>query len=183
MFFEIPQQQILMIAGAFLIGWLLSSISSSLGGKMKAKKRDPRDDRIRSLEAELRIAQSDGESLKETVIGLEKDVEDSKEGVEKRDNVITHQQQRIDKLNSDLKDSVMKTRELRAELSERATENLRSEVKLREVETELEVAQASTDMIATGVLDYSLAPEAEDDEHQEDLLDEADMTQAANRSR
>ena len=182
MFFEIPQQQILMIAGAFLIGWLLSSISSSLGSKMRAKKRDPRDDRIRSLEAELRIAQSDSESLKETVVGLEKDIEESKEGVEKRDNVITHQQQRIDKLTSDLKDSVMKTRELRSELSERATENLRSEVKLREVETELEVAQASTDMIATGVLDYSLAPEVEDDEQQEDLLDEADMTQAANRS-
>lgn len=183
MFFEIPQQQILMIAGAFLIGWLLSSISSSIGGKAKARKRDPRDDRIRSLEAELRIAQTDGESLKETVIGLETDMDETNEGVEKRDNVITHQQERIDKLTSDLKDSVMKTRELRYELSDRATQNLRSEVKLREVETELEVAQASTDMIATGVLDYSLTPEAPDDENQEDLLDEADMTKAATDSR
>jgi hypothetical protein len=41
---------------------------------------------------------------------------------------------------------------------------MRSEVKLREVETELSVAQASTDMIATGVLDYSLAPDADDDD-------------------
>ena len=55
----------------------------------------------------------------------------------------------------------------------------RHEAKLREVETELEVAQASTDMIATGVLDYSLAPEAEDEEGAEPLLDEADMTQTA----
>ena len=31
-------------------------------------------------------------------------------------------------------------------------------------ETELSVAQASTDMIATGVLDYSLAPDADDDD-------------------
>jgi septal ring factor EnvC (AmiA/AmiB activator) len=92
--------------------------------------------------------------------------------------VISHQQQRIDKLNSDLKESVRKTRELRAELSERATENLRSEVKLREVETELEVAQASTDLIATGILDYSIAAEAEDEEGVE-LLAEADMTKAA----
>ncbi|NIL93722.1 MAG: hypothetical protein GTO71_04635 [Woeseiaceae bacterium] len=180
MFFEIPQQQILMIAGAFLIGWLLSSISSSLGGKFKARKRDPRDDRIRSLEAELRIAQSDAESAKEKAEGLDQELGELKEGIEKRDNVITHQQQRIDKLNSDLKDSVMKTRELRAELSDRATESLRSEVKLREVETELEVAQASTDLIATGVLDYSLTPEADDAEEQEELLDESDMTKAAN---
>ena len=58
MFVDLPQNVILMVAGAFLLGWLLSSISSSLGSKMRAKKRDPRDDRIRSLDAEVRIAQS-----------------------------------------------------------------------------------------------------------------------------
>lgn len=182
MFFEIPQNLILMTVGAFLIGWLLSSISGSLSSRSRARKRDPRDDRIRSLEAEHRIAHSEVESLKETVIGLEKELEEASEGVEKRDNVITHQQGKLEKLNSDLRDSVMKTRQLRNELSDRATENIRSEVKLREVETELEVAQASTDLIATGVLDYSLAPEVEEvaDGETEDLLDESDMTKAAN---
>ena len=85
-------------------------------------------------------------------------------------------------MNSDLKDSVLKTRELRSELSERATENIKSEVKLREIETELDVAQASTDLIATGVLDYSLAPEVEeaaDGENDEDMLDASDMTKTA----
>ena len=142
MFFEIPQNLILMTVGAFLLGWLLSSLSSSLGSRSKARKRDPRDDRIRSLEAEHRVAQTNAESLKETVVGLEKDLEDVSDGIEKRDNVITHQQEKIEKLTAALKESVMKTRELRAELSDRATENLKSEVKLREVETELEVAQA-----------------------------------------
>ena len=179
MFFEIPQNLILMTVGAFLLGWLLSSLSASVGSRVKARKRDPRDDRIRSLEAEHRIAQSDAASFKTKVEELEKELEETKDGIEKRDNVISHQQSKIDQLNSDLKDSVIKTRELRAELSDRATENLRSEVKLREVETELEVAQASTDMIATGVLDYSLAPEAPDEEGIEPLLDEADMTKAA----
>lgn len=179
MFFEIPQNLILMTVGAFLLGWLLSSLSGSFGSRVKARKRDPRDDRIRSLEAEHRIAQSDAESFKTKVEELEKELEEIKDGIEKRDNVISHQQGKIDKLNGDLKDSVIKTRELRAELSERATENLRSEVKLREVETELEVAQASTDMIATGVLDYSLAPEAPDEEGAEPLLDETEMTKAA----
>ena len=180
MFFEIPQNLILMTVGAFLLGWLLSSLSSSLGSRAKARKRDPRDDRIRSLEAEHRVAQTNAESLKETVVGLEKDLEDVSDGIEKRDNVITHQQEKIEKLTADLKESVMKTRELRAELSDRATESLKSEVKLREVETELEVAQASTDMIATGVLDYSLAPDADDEEEgARPLLDEAEMTKTA----
>ena len=178
MFVDLPQNLILMVAGAFLLGWLLSSLGSSLGSRRRTKERDPKDDRIRSLEAELRIAQGAAGKADERVEGLEKELEDAQEGNEKRDNVISHQQQRIDKLSQDLKESVLKTRELRNELSDRATENLKSEVKLREVETELEVAQASTDLIATGVLDYSLAPEAED--IAEDLLDEAEMTKTAN---
>lgn len=178
MFVDLPQNLILMVVGAFLLGWLLSSLSSSLGTKSRAKKRDPRDDRIRSLEAELRISQGEASKSSERLEGLENELKEARESCEKRDNVISHQQEKIEKLSKDLKDSVIKTRELRNELSDRATENLKSEVKLREVETELEVAQASTDLIATGVLDYSLAPDAEDSD--EDLLDESDMTKAAN---
>ena len=80
----------------------------------------------------------------------------------------------------------MKTRELRAELSDRATENVKSEVKLREVETELSIAQASTDMIATGVLDYSLTPVREKrrktdktDDDNDDDSEESDRSTAA----
>ena len=178
MFFDIPQNLILMTVGAFLLGWLLSSISGSVGSKLKARRRDPRDDRIRSLEAELRVAQTDVQSLKEKIEVFVKDIAEANDGIEKRDKVIEHQEARMASLSSDLRDSVIKTRELRAELSDRATQNIKSEVKLREVETELEVAQASTDMIATGVLDYSLAPEAEEDD-EVDLLDASDMTKAA----
>ena len=164
MFVELPQNLILMTVGAFLLGWVLASIGSRMGSSNRATKRDPRDDRIRSLGAELRIAQTELGQLKESAEQLEKDLEAAQAEVEKRDKVISHQQRRVDELKKDLKDSVMKTRELRAELSNRAEESVRSEAKLREVETELSVAQASTDMIATGVLDYSVAPDAEDDE-------------------
>lgn len=164
MFVELPQNLILMTVGAFLLGWVLSSISSRMGSSKRAKKRDPRDDRIRSLEAELRIAQTELGQVKESAEQLEKEIEAAQADVEKRDTVISHQQQRVDELKKDLRDSVLKTRELRSELSNRAEESVRSEAKLREVETELSVAQASTDMIATGVLDYSVAPDADDDE-------------------
>ena len=69
---------------------------------------------------------------------------------------------KLERLQRDLKDSVMKTREVRSELTERATQSVHAEAKIREVETELSVAQASTDLIATGVLDYSIAPDTED---------------------
>jgi chromosome segregation ATPase len=164
MFVELPQNLILMTVGAFLLGWVLASISSRMGSVTRAKKRDPRDDRIRSLEAELRIALNELGQVRESAERLENDLETASTDIEKRDKVISHQQRRVEELKKDLRDSVLKTRELRAELSERAEESLRSEVKLREVETELSVAQASTDMIATGVLDYSLAPDADDDD-------------------
>jgi len=61
----------------------------------------------------------------------------------------------------------MKTRELRAELAERATENVHAEAKIREVETELSVAHASKDLLATGVLDYDSAPGEERSEDSE----------------
>lgn len=164
MFVELPQNLILMTLGAFLLGWVLASISSRMGSLTRTRKRDPRDDRIRSLEAELRIAQNEVGQLRESTEQLEKDLQAATIDTQKRDKVISHQQRRVEELKKDLRDSVMKTRELRAELSERAEESVRSEVKLREVETELSVAQASTDMIATGVLDYSLAPDADDDD-------------------
>ena len=173
MFVELPQQLILMTSGAFLIGWLLSSISSSIGARYRAKRRDPRDDRIRSLEAELRVAQTDLEKERETSTEQKKELEESAEGTEKRDNVISHQQAKIDSLSKDLKESVLKTRSLRSDLSDRATENIKSEVKLREVETELSVAQASTDMIATGVLDYAFIPDEDLEE------DEGNVSKAA----
>ena len=186
MFVELPQTLILMVAGAFLLGWILSVINSRIGDKTRARKRDPRDDRIRSLEADLRVSLADLEETRSKATKLSTDLEDSQEGAEKRDNVITKQQLKLDATTKDLKESVLKTRELRAELSDRATENVKSEVKLREVETELSVAQASTDMIATGVLDYSLTPVRENrrktdktDVDNDDDSEESDRSTAA----
>jgi chromosome segregation ATPase len=162
MFMETPDTLLYVAGGAFLLGWLVAKISAALAGRIQARKRDPRDDRIRNLEAELRIAQSDSGKAKEKGEEQEKTIEEEKDRSSRRDIIISDLQEKITKLKSDLKDSVVKTRELRHELSHRAEENVRSEVKLREVETELSVAQASTDLIATGVLDYSVAPDPED---------------------
>ena len=164
MFIETPNTLLHVAGGAFLLGWLVGKVGAYLGRQFQARKRDPRDDRIRSLDAELRIAQSEVAKARDEIERLSRELAAEQEKTEARDSVITEQQQRISRLKSDLRDSVKKTAELRAELSDRAAENVKSEVKLREVETELSVAQASTDMLATGVLDYSVAPDAEDED-------------------
>ena len=163
MFMDAPDTLMYVAIGAFVLGWIVAKISAALAGKIQAKKRDPRDDRIRNLDAELRIAQSDAAKIRDEKEQQEERLSETQQLVADKDLAIVEQQERLAKLRSDLKDSVQKTRELRAELSQRAEESVRSEVKLREVETELSVAQASTDMISTGVLDYSMAPEVEEE--------------------
>ena len=156
MFMDTPDTLLYVAGAAFLLGWLVGKIGANLGGRFQARKRDPRDVRIRNLDAELRIAQADSEKAKTDIL-------EEQDRVARQDTVITEQLKLLTDLRRDLKESVMKTRELREELSNRAVERVISEVKLREVETELSVAHASTDLIATGMLDYSMTPDAEDE--------------------
>lgn len=162
MFVEPPQTVMLITGGAFLLGYIVAKIGGALGRRFQTTKRDPRDDRIRSLEAELRIAKGEGEKLTVALEELEKEVTKAQNLIETKDQESLKKTGVIEKLNTDLRESVKKTRELRHELADRATENVKSEVKLREVETELEVAQASSEMITTGILDYDIAPVKED---------------------
>lgn len=163
MFMDAPETLIYVAAGAFLLGWLVGKIGAYFGNKFSARNRDPRDDRIRSMVAELRIARTDADKAKAELEEQSKTLKEEEETVVARDKLISEQIDHIAQLRSDLKESVLKTRELRLELTDRATENIKSEVRLRDVETELFVAQASTDMIATGVLDYNTTPDAEDE--------------------
>jgi uncharacterized protein (DUF3084 family) len=158
MFSELPNELIFIAAGTFVVGWVSATIVSSIGARFRAEERDPRDARIRGLEAETRIARTERKNLQADFEQARSELKESVESNESRDNVISELQLKLGKSADDLKDSVVKTRELRTELADRATQGLYAEAKIREVETELSLSQASTDMIATGVLDYSFIP-------------------------
>jgi len=161
MFMDTPETLLYVAGGAFLLGWFVGKIGAYFGNKIQARNRDPRDDRLRSMNAELRIAQTDAGKAKSEFEEQSKTLKEESDTVVVRDKLIVEQGDTIIRLKSDLKESVIKTRELRAELTDRAAESVRSEVRLRDVETELSVAQASTEMIATGVLDYGVTSESE----------------------
>ncbi|MDX1481510.1 MAG: hypothetical protein R3315_07545 [Woeseiaceae bacterium] len=160
-----PQMLLIMTVGAFVLGWCVAKIGAYFGNRLThARQRDPRDNRIRSLEAEVRVARSEVDKLRQNLEDKERELGDIREQLVVAETNQQQQDEVIQALKVDLRDSVRKTRELRAELSDRAEQNLRSEVKLREVETELSVAQASTDLLTTGVLDYTAAAEGEADD-------------------
>lgn len=162
MFEDAPQNILYIGAGAFVAGWLVAKISGWLGRRLSAAQRDPRDDRIRSMEAELRVARSDKQKVQAELETARKELDESRAKTEEQAKTVREQLSEINKLRVDLKASVKKTHELRTELSDRAEENLRSTVRLRDIETELSVARASTDLLSTGVLDYNV--DEDDDE-------------------
>jgi chromosome segregation ATPase len=164
LFTENPQILLYVVGGAFFLGWLVAKIGAFFGRKLHSSKRDPREDRIRSLEADLRVARSDLTKSRADNEAKAKDLSEAGRKADEQSAALRDQLASIEQLRKDLRDSVHKTRELRAELSERATENVKSEVKLREVETELSVVQASSDMLATGVLDYTVNDDDDENE-------------------
>ena len=162
MFVEFTNELMFAAAGAFLLGCMLTAIFKAVTSKRRSKDQDPRDSRIRALEAELRVAKSVGDDSKTNVEKLQDALKETTVDLERREQVISSQQTKLEKVSSDLKSSVIKTRELRTELADRATQTIHAEAKIREVETELSVAQASTDMMASGVLDYPNDPNAQE---------------------
>ena len=132
MSFELMQNPLVITVAAFLVGCVITSVSIRLREKKKAPERDPRDVRILSLEAEYRVAKTEVDKLKSDIASVESVLNEVAPGVEERDKVIAEQQATIDQLRKDLVSSVRKTRQLRAELAERATENVHAEAKIRE---------------------------------------------------
>lgn len=165
MFSEFSDAVTLASLAAFLSGWIVAKLGSYVSCKLKARRQDPRDRRIRSLEADLRVAHSAAEKAKARLDEINGELAEARKALAARDATLAKQQRVMDQLRADLKDSVIKTRELREELTLRATENIRSEVKLREVETELSLVHASTDLMTTGMLAY-VNPEGDEDDVQ-----------------
>jgi len=180
MFVEFTNELMFAVAGAFLLGCVLTAIVKAVTSKKRSNNQDPRDSRIRALEAELRVAKSVGNDSKTDVEKLQDALKETTVDLERREQVISSQQTKLEKVSSDLKSSVIKTRELRTELADRATQTIHAEAKIREVETELSVAQASTDMMATGALDYPTISDAK--EPIELALDEDDGSSAVRKA-
>lgn len=156
---NVPEILVLMTGAAFLLGWLLAKAGSAFAARGRTADRDPRDDRIRSLEAELRVAHTNAEKLREKLAESERELAEARRSVTAGEDAGAEREKLILKLRADLKDSIRKTRELRTELTERATESVRYEVRVRELETELSVARSSSDFISGSFMEEEAAPQ------------------------
>lgn len=156
-----PQTLLLLVIGAFALGWLVAKIGAFIRRRHNSGERDPREDRIRSLEAELRVARSSAGKQDSAAALREEQLVAAKANVDDFAKTINDQAAELDRLRIDLRDSVKKTHELREELTDRAEESLRSTVKLQQVETELSVVRETSDLMSTGGLDFDTTDDDE----------------------
>ena len=137
-------------AAAFLVGALLTRIVCG-SRRGVADSEDPRNHKIRELEADLRTLQRQcGETeqeLEEKTVEFDIAVETMQE----LRATLADRDMAVDDLNEELKSEAKKTRELRQVLQDRATQTIREQVRAEEAETELEVARAGSEAVMSEI--------------------------------
>jgi chromosome segregation ATPase len=140
----LPAVPVLMAAvGGIVVGRVVGAMAAG-----SASRRTARDEgRTRSQDAELRVAQKTiehdraelqrlGEELRLVRIELAGQREES-----------GSREERLVRLKADLQNEIAKTTRLRQELSDRAEETMRSNARLRDLQNEVGVARAGSDVI------------------------------------
>lgn len=139
---------------AFIAGCMVATLLRIIsGGKASGKHtvaagNAESEHRIRALEADLRIAQKNTEELQAKVVSIQQELmlvnEESvvlRKTLERRDTELAE-------MKKVLTEECKKTVELRKELTGRAEETIRARVQIKNIETELDVAQAGSEVVA-----------------------------------
>ena len=134
------------VAG-FAAGALLSRLLGSSASRPMGKRADELHHTIRGLEADLRVLQRTAEQRKAEHEALTAELgKTAAELVETRDKAAS-QEDRMRKLRVEIQHECAKTASLRLELMDRAEEMVRTHVQLRDVQVELDVHQAGSDVV------------------------------------
>jgi chromosome segregation ATPase len=137
------------LLGAGLGGVLLGILLARLLGRggVSGASLEERDRSIRSLEADLRIAQRNLEELRGEHQTLSTQARAAVAEATTLRESAEAREQRIRQLKAELQHECGKTARLRQELAERAEDMVRTSVQLRDVQTELGVARVGSDVI------------------------------------
>jgi chromosome segregation ATPase len=133
-----------------LAGWALARLVARVAPRPAAgRTRDQElNHRIRSLETDLRITQRKAEELAAKLEKEREDVATRRQELESGLSNVKDRDEEITRLRKTLAEECAKTQELRLALTDHATETIRAQVRVKEVETELSVAHAGSTAVA-----------------------------------
>jgi predicted nucleic acid-binding Zn-ribbon protein len=152
-FTELNSQQ-LMIAAA-LAGFVVGSVVIRIFTRVPVQdttNEDPRNHKIRELEADLRTLKRESEDNSDDLKDKESEFNTAVESLQELRSTLAERDATIAELQVDQKSSVVKIRELRHELQDRATETVRNHVRAEEAETELDVARAGSEAVLSEIV-------------------------------
>jgi chromosome segregation ATPase len=149
---QLSNDQLMMAVGAagLIAGILLTRILSNTDRK-NATREDPRNHRIRELEADLRSVKRQLEESDEELNATNEEFKTSVATLQHLRSSMADRDAKIEELEKDVKGSVAKTRELRTELQDRAAERLHEQVRATQAETELEVTRAGSEAVMSEI--------------------------------
>jgi chromosome segregation ATPase len=149
---EFSNDQLMLAIGAagFIAGCLLTRMFSG-SSKKKSLHEDPRNHRIREMEADLRSVKRQLEESDEELNATNDEFKTSVATLQHLRSSLADRDAKIEHLEHELKGSVAKTRELRTELQDRAAERLHEHVRAQQAETELEVTRAGSEAVMSEI--------------------------------
>ncbi|MDJ0928293.1 MAG: hypothetical protein QNJ73_11680 [Gammaproteobacteria bacterium] len=139
---------LVLAAVSFVAGYILAKLGALLGrASVSEEDTSDKDRALRSAEAELRVAQKKIEEAEANFEAKNTEAGELRAELEELREEHNEFEEQTTSLRDQLRDECEKTQKLRTELSERAEAGIRTEVKLRDAETELSLAQAGSDAI------------------------------------
>jgi chromosome segregation ATPase len=149
---ELNNSQLMLAIGAaaFVAGCVLMRVLHKSGTK-SSKQEDPRNHRIRELEADARTVKRQLDGCEEELAATNEEFKTAVATLQHLRTNLAERDSKIEQLEHDLKGSVAKTRELRTDLQDRATEGLREHVRAKQAETELEVTRAGSEAVMSEI--------------------------------
>lgn len=146
-----PDQLMLAIgAGSFVAVVIFAKLLSRLAGRGSLHE-DPRNHRIRELEADVRTTRRQLADREEALEKKTAEFAASVATLQELRSTIALRDKRIRELEVDLRSSIAKTNELRRELQDRAAETVREQVRAEEAVTELQVERAGSEAVMTEI--------------------------------
>jgi chromosome segregation ATPase len=128
----------------FLAGLVVAKISTFLNTRGTVKESSANDRLLRSLEADLRVANKNLAKVSEELHGTKGELDSTQGTVAELQTLLDERAKAIEETSAALKRECEKTNSLREDLTVRAEETIRAQVHARQAEVELSVVKAGT---------------------------------------
>jgi predicted nucleic acid-binding Zn-ribbon protein len=138
---------VLIAVAAFIVGWLAAKIGAYISARTSGQRQEKNNHQIRALEANLRIASKGAEEANARLESQNTELATTRKELEAAQFLLQEREKALQEAKANLGEECAKTADLRQELTHRATETIRAQVQLKEIQTEFSLARVGSDAV------------------------------------